>query len=189
MRRPDQAMRVYSGGWFWPLAPRASEVRLVDIAHALSLLNRYAGHTTRPYSVAEHCCRMAAWFAGMHPTRPSMARWALLHDAAEAYLVDVPRPIKAALGRRYQKAEARCMEAICARFAFWPNARDEREVKLADTRIIRDEMVALFADHWDPVELLGVETLGVEIPGGDAWRSPEFSERWWLDLAASLGLM
>src|SRR5690606_22430694 len=60
-----------------------------DIAHALSLKCRYNGHCNRFYSVAEHSWLMSSLFV-----EPELRRAALLHDAAEAYLCDLPSPIK-----------------------------------------------------------------------------------------------
>jgi len=81
-------LQTATGGEFWPMDPRAREVRLDDIAHALSQLCRYGGHSTGFYSVAEHSVLVS------QIVPPEHALPALLHDATEAYLIDVPRPIK-----------------------------------------------------------------------------------------------
>lgn len=86
-KRRGDWMMTYSGRAFWPLDPRADEIDPLDIAHALSMLCRYGGHVRRFYSVAEHCVLMS------HAVAPEHALWALLHDATEAYMVDLPRPI------------------------------------------------------------------------------------------------
>lgn len=88
MTRRGDWMQTFSGRQFWPCDPRADEVCIEDIAHALSMQCRFAGHVRKFYSVAEHCVR-ASWIV---PDRFKLA--ALLHDAAEAYVVDLPRPIK-----------------------------------------------------------------------------------------------
>ena len=94
-----------------PLAMRPEDIDIGDIAHALALLNRFTGHTTRPYSVAEHCVRVS-WLC-----RPEHALWGLLHDASEAYLADIARPVK----QRdefvfYRLAEARLTQTIAQVF-------------------------------------------------------------------------
>ena len=74
---------------------------MLDIAHALSNTCRWTGHTSRFYSVAEHSVRVAERARellaevghGLH-TQLLGALWGLLHDAPEAYLVDMPRPLK-----------------------------------------------------------------------------------------------
>lgn len=87
MRKGDW-LQTYSGVQYWPCDPRAEEVNIVDIAHALSQLCRYGGHSKRFYSVAEHSVLLS------HMVSPENAFAALMHDATEAYVVDVPRPIK-----------------------------------------------------------------------------------------------
>ncbi len=98
---PGNWIQTYSGRQFWPLEPRAEDVAVEDIAHALSLLCRYGGHSSRFYSVAEHCV-LVSHKCGLH---------GLLHDAAEAYLLDIPRPVKA-LMPEYKWAEERVIVAI-----------------------------------------------------------------------------
>ncbi len=83
-------MQTYTGRAFWPLDPRPDEVSIEDIAHALSLQCRFAGHCRFHYSVAQHSV-MVANASGVS------AVWGLLHDAAEAYLVDLPRPVKGSM--------------------------------------------------------------------------------------------
>jgi hypothetical protein len=79
---------VYTGRQYYPIDPRASEVDILDIAHSLSLLCRYNGHCDRFYSVAEHCIHVS------YAVPEEYALEGLLHDAAEAYTSDVPRPLK-----------------------------------------------------------------------------------------------
>lgn len=77
------------------LSPDSFEPRLDEIVHALPNINRYNGHTIRPYSVAEHsinCMAMAGVIYGL--TQPHHQLYFLLHDGAEAYLQDIVRPIK-----------------------------------------------------------------------------------------------
>jgi len=123
-------IQTYSGRAFYPLDPRPEEVAIEDIAHALAHLCRFGGHSLRFYSVAEHCVLLSRAVATEH------ALWALLHDASEAYLVDVPRPIKKQL-TGYAEAEQRVMRAICERFGLDP--QEPPAVKQADTRILTDE--------------------------------------------------
>lgn len=82
---------TYSGGVFRPFSSECGDIKIEDIAHALALTNRWGGHTREPYCVAQHCV-MAVRHA---PAGAEM--WALLHDAAEAYLGDVVTPVKARL--------------------------------------------------------------------------------------------
>lgn len=102
--------QTYSGVAFYLLAPSAADVRLRDIAHALALINRFAGHTFVPYSVAEHSVRVS-W-----AVPPELALAALLHDAAEAYTNDIPRPMKMALVGAVRSIEDDVARAIGKRF-------------------------------------------------------------------------
>lgn len=149
-------IQTYTGRKFWPLDPRPDEIDIQDIAHALSQMCRYAGHCTSFYSVAQHSVLMAE-----SPAVPAPAKlWALLHDASEAYLVDVPRPIKPHLGG-YTEIEAKVMLAVCKRFGL-PAAMPP-SVKSADNRILFDEKKAIMnpGPAWDTIADL--EPLGVAI--------------------------
>jgi hypothetical protein len=119
-------MQTYSGRQFWPLDPRSEDLDVLDIAHALSNQCRYAGHCRRFYSVAQHSVLVSRIVPLKH------ARWGLLHDATEAYLVDLPRPIKrySALGDEYRRIEDVLMAVICSRFRMLP--MEPKCVKEAD---------------------------------------------------------
>lgn len=149
--RAGQWMQTFTGRRFWPLDPRPEDIHVEDIAHALSLQCRYAGHCVNFYSVAEHCVLLAE-----HVADP-FKRWALLHDASEAYLVDIPRPVKGDLAN-YREIEARVMAAVCERFGLPPDM--PAEVADADWRIIGDERRNLSAceSAWtNPPEPLGLQ--------------------------------
>lgn len=129
--RKGDWIQTCSGRQFWPMDPRPEDIHPEDIAHALSMLCRYAGHCNRFYSVAEHCCLL-------HDVAERQDRpWALLHDASEAYLADVPRPVKPFLPG-YAEAEAVVMRAVAARFRLLPFT-EPASVKELDGRILVDE--------------------------------------------------
>ena len=109
MSRRGDWIQTAKGRQFWPLDPRPEEVHLDDIAHALSLACRFGGHCLRFYSVAEHSVHLARLCL------PENALWGLLHDASEAYLADVPRPLKRWLPG-YRQAEKAVEAAIAVRF-------------------------------------------------------------------------
>jgi hypothetical protein len=128
-RRGDW-MQLASGRKFWPLDPRPEEIHIDDIAAALSKMCRYGGHCKRFYSVAEHCVLMA------HAAPDGFHLSALLHDASEAYLSDVIRPIKSHL-TNYLEIEANLERAIAQRFTLpFPMPA---EVKRLDNGILADE--------------------------------------------------
>src|SRR5262245_58620631 len=123
-------MQTYTGLAFWPMDPRPDEVRLDDIAAALSKLCRYGGQGVKFYSVAEHCVHVAE-------AAPDYCKLdALLHDASEAYLCDVIRPIKSHL-TNYVAIEARLQRVIAHRFRVCFPIPDV--VKRLDTGILADE--------------------------------------------------
>jgi uncharacterized protein len=102
-------MQTYTGKAWYPMTPRSKDVDIEDIAHALSHLCRYGGHCRRFYSVAEHSVLVSRL------VRPEHALLGLMHDASEAYVVDVPRPLKVHLGN-YHDMESRAWIAIALRF-------------------------------------------------------------------------
>lgn len=101
-------IQTYTGGQFWPLDPREDEVKVEDIAHHLSMLCRYTGAVREFYSVAQHSV-LVSWIV-----KERHAREALCHDFSEAYLVDLPRPIKRKgdLGKHYLEVEAKIEKII-----------------------------------------------------------------------------
>lgn len=105
----DTRIMLASGALFDILDPEGSDFTLGDVAHGLGRVCRFAGQTNRFYSVAEHCFHVARLVPVEH------ARAALLHDASEAFIGDVTRPLKALLPD-YRAIEARVEEAIAARF-------------------------------------------------------------------------
>lgn len=81
-------MQTFTGARVYPMVPDHRVVEIEDIAHALSQICRFGGHTSSPYSVAQHSVVLS------YSCRPKDRVNALLHDAAEAYLGDVVRPFK-----------------------------------------------------------------------------------------------
>lgn len=123
-------MQTFRGRQFWPLDPRTEDVYIDDIAASLSKQCRFAGHSLEFYSVAEHSVRVSL------ACDPLDALWGLLHDASEAYLVDVPRPIKPYL-KEYRSIETNVMNAICKRFGLSETMPES--VKQADTALLATE--------------------------------------------------
>ncbi len=102
-------IQTYSGGVFNGLDPNYAEVDIFDIAHALSLACRWTGHVRFHYSVAQHSV-LVSEIVPRHD-----ALWGLLHDASEAYIADMARPIKVGMPQYYE-IEKRIMDAIADRF-------------------------------------------------------------------------
>lgn len=126
---------TYKGKKFYPLDPRIDEVDLEDIAHSLSLLCRYNGHVKRFYSVAEHCIHAADWLE-MKGYGTEVALQGLLHDASEAYVSDVPKPIKRMLNG-WERVEEKVQKTIFERFnVSWPM---DEAIKEIDLRLLYSE--------------------------------------------------
>src|ERR1039457_6405429 len=107
----DGFIGTFSGLRFWPLAPNPDDILIADIAHALAHQCRFGGHAWKFYSVAKHSVHVSQ----LCP--PEHALWGLLHDASEAYLVDLPRPLKLLPEfAPYREAERRSQRAVAVRF-------------------------------------------------------------------------
>ena len=133
-------MTTYTGKQFWPLDPRPEEVCIEDIAHALSLTCRFGGHCKQFYSVAQHSCLVARL---VQITDPTMTLAGLLHDAAEAYVGDLIRPIKRTF-EQFKSIEDKVMLVIAERFKF-PSAPNA-VIKWADDIVLRNEHRDLIPD-------------------------------------------
>ena len=133
---------TYTKIMFDPLHPDVDLIDIDDIAHALSMLCRANGHFKTFYSVAQHCinCAKEAKARG-YSERIQLA--CLLHDASEAYLSDVTRPVKAELPR-YKEIEAPLQEAIWNKWLSNILTEEERkQVFDIDDAILAHEFLAL----------------------------------------------
>lgn len=137
----NSEIETFSGNTFNPLAPFFANIRIEDIAHALAQQCRFSGHTRFHYSVAEHSVRVSELIGCKEYSR-TLQLWGLLHDASEAYLVDLPSPIKkgddSEIGNAYRKIEARLMTAICRRFSL--PEKEPASVRIADAVILATEV-------------------------------------------------
>lgn len=121
------------------------DVDIVDIGHALGNICRYAGHTPHHYSVAQHSIHVAEDIKNLgHPRIVQLA--GLLHDAPEAYIVDVPAPVKKYLPD-YAKIEERLWLAICEKFEL-PDAING-VIKESDQRVFAAEARDMMGDPQD----------------------------------------
>lgn len=141
---PDREvwMQTRHGRKFYPLNPRSEEVYIDDIAAALSKLCRYGGHCKWFYSVAEHSVLVSYCVPAEH------ALAALLHDAPEGYIVDMPRPIKHRL-RGYAEIEDRIWHAIAPRFGLPVDL--PACVKEADNNVLlaeREQIMEVTGEQW-----------------------------------------
>lgn len=135
-------IRVHTGGRYYPLDPRLDEINIEDIAWSLPMLCRYNGHIDRFYSVAEHC-----WLLS-YAVPEEYAFEALLHDASEAYMSDIPRPLKYADElSQFREIEDRNTMAINRKFQICnvlTGTNTSHLVKEYDKRIVANEKTELF---------------------------------------------
>lgn len=171
-------IQLRSGKMFDVFNPDPESISIDDIAWALSHQCRFSGHCARFYSVAEHSVHVSNLVPQTH------AKTALLHDAAEAYIVDLPRPIKRELDG-YKEIEANVEAAVAMRFGLsfpW-----SAEVKHADERMLGEEARQLMSvgvawSWWMPfVEMppVAVDHLG---------HPPEHARQMFLERAEELGV-
>lgn len=171
-------IQTWSGLKVCPTRPDPTQFRIKDIARALSFQCRYAGHVRRFFSVAEHSVRVSEIVESRMPCQPvsacdydsgvtcsAIVRWGLIHDASEAYLGDVTRPLKHTPGMEgYRLAEAAMQGAIAA----WLGLPTEEPdiVKAVDTEILGTEARQLkFPVHPDWAKTTATGELQPSIPG------------------------
>lgn len=107
---------THTGKQFDPLNPQTPDIVIEDIAHALGNMCRFAGHTKEFYSVAQHSVLVSQILEEQGHDLTTQLR-GLLHDATEAYMVDIPRPLKIqSFMAEYRVAEDRLEAAIAERF-------------------------------------------------------------------------
>lgn len=125
---------TYSGLRFYPQDPRPEDISIVDIACALAAMPRFGGHTGgQRYSVADHSMSCA-----LRAPR-GFKLDALMHDASEAYLMDLPRPLKRMLPD-YAAMERRAQAVIALKFGLYLTMPDM--VKAIDNEVLVAEATA-----------------------------------------------
>jgi hypothetical protein len=124
----------------WPLNMCVDDIDIEEIAHALSNICRFTGHSRFHYSVAQHCVYVAQ--AVSSPNR----LWGLLHDAAEAYINDIASPVKNQNRFKfYRDLEKDILLKVSKRFDI--PREIPKEVVEVDHNIVHDEGIILF-DAW-----------------------------------------
>jgi|SRR5580700_10100746 5'-deoxynucleotidase YfbR-like HD superfamily hydrolase len=170
-------IETFTGVTFSPLAPSVTEMWIEDIAHALANQGRFSGHTRFRYSVGEHSVRVSELIEEWgHPR--IFALWGLLHDASEAYLVDLPTPLKdtPSIGEPYKRAEIALMQAVCCRFGL--PIIEPAVVRKADASMLATEVRDLMHGDRDYWKKITAEPIGTRIrPWGADVTEYEFLRR------------
>lgn len=146
-------IQLHSGQFFDYSDKRTWTFSIQDIAHALSMICRYTGHCSHFYSVAQHSVYVS------HIVPEHLAWEGLLHDAAEAYIGDVNKPLKCLLPE-YQRIEEEVEEALMAHFGI--DLPLDPAIKYADLQMLQAEKDALMnvvnverwcgAEYWDSIK-------------------------------------
>lgn len=152
----ENSIRTYTGKVFDLKIMDPDSICIEDIAHALSNTARFGGHLNRLYSVAQHSCYVA-----INSSKENMLA-ALLHDASEAYIGDMPSPFKSMMPD-YQEIENRLMAVIAKKFGFQFPLVEE----------IHREDQNMFQVEWREL-VLG--------DNPESYQSPERAEKLFLDM-------
>jgi hypothetical protein len=164
----DGEIITASGKWFNVLDPYPGDVDILDIAASLSKQCRFTGHVKSFYSTAQHSVLVANLLEEMGYS-PMVIKQGLLHDASEAYLSDIARPVKRhpEFGPFYTKAEDNLSKAIFEHFELnWPM---NEAVNLADSVLLRTEARDLMPPSFPKYD-------GATMPGRIIPWTPEQSE-------------
>lgn len=155
--------------------PQQDDFCIEDIAHALSLTNRFQGHTSRPYSVAEHSLLVLKIARDILQLDVHGQMYALMHDAHEAYTGDQSTPSKRVVGGGWTAFESRFAHLVSMRFAFHTAmVTSHEQVKQADRLALAVERLQLMPHHkpdgmpcqpWEVLADLPVqpEAIGVDL--------------------------
>lgn len=167
-----ESICTFTGLEFFPLDPRAADVRVEDLAHATAQKVRYTGHCRFFYSVAQHGVFVQEILARLGESI-EVQLLGLMHDTTEAYLPDVASPIKGSI-QGFRDIEAKVWLAIAE--AFGLPEKMPKVVKAADAEAFRHERPQLLprVDWWNetPPELAHEDLT--------SW-TPEYAKSVWLD--------
>lgn len=144
-------IKTYSGYTLNFLAPKPGMIFVDDIAQGLSQVCRFAAQSSEFYSVAQHSVLVSRLVPQKY------ARWGLMHDAAEAFMGDMARPLKRLIPQ-YKELEIRLMKAIAERFDLpWPQPDCVKEADQVALALEGSKFMAGREDEY------GISTLGKQI--------------------------
>lgn len=175
----EHSIQTFSGIFFDPFNPDPAAIRIEDIARSLCQQPRFLGHLKERWTVGMHSVMVS------RHSPEDVKLWALLHDASEAYMCDLPRPLKRhPMMHFYRETEANVMQAVAKRFGLaWPmpevihevdnlvlvaEARSLkegvaqweswRELQDLDTSVIEDDMEEFVTESDDRIESVFLKT-------------------------------
>lgn len=170
----EQGIELMDGSMFSYVEPDVTTIDIEMVAHVLSQVNRFAGHTPFPYSVAQHAVNVSLIVERGHE------KTALLHDTAEAFTNDLPTPLKVMVPA-FKEIETRIESALSHKFGFqyplpWA-------VKLADLQMLAIEKHCLkpSSKHWailDGIEWEHLMQIPNLMPMSSTEAKRQFLARW-----------
>ena len=165
---PGPYLQTVSGRWVNPFDPDPDQLDIGDIARALANQCRFGGHCRVFYSVAQHSVIVSELVEQRGGDAEDVFA-ALMHDASEAYLGDMPHPLKhrSPLGAAFKEAEEHLERALQAHFRIRDGVP---AIKRADRALLATERRAFSSESWQWPELEGVEPLDIEL---SAWPPDE----------------
>jgi hypothetical protein len=142
-------IRTFTGKYVNPLYLKVEDIEIRDVAHHLSIEPRYAGSTKVAYSVAQHSVMVASYFRA---SSWDLRLAALLHDASEYVLKDLPSPVKAneSLGDVYRGYESDAMDTIFKAFGLNPYPMFHSRLKVVDDIVFDRERRTFFGSRISP---------------------------------------
>lgn len=155
----DSKIKTRSGAMVDLSDPQPSDIRIDDIAYSLARLVRFNGHSPG-WNVAQHSIVVS------QRSPPHLALEGLLHDAAEAYVGDVTRPLKQMLGKAYKDIETKVETAITVRYGLiypWPV-----EIKKIDDDMCQSELSCFWpadseSTEYQPVDASTAESMFIAV--------------------------
>ena len=185
--KPLQQMMI-SGRCIVMNDPHVDQIDISDIAYSLSRSARYAGNTIgEPYSVAQHSVLVADLVKETNPDDILLQLAALLHDAAEAPLIDIPYPVKISIDG-FDELEDDIMCAIGRKFMVPQQVFDDPAIKSADWRAqqleVRDLLplpnVLTPEEYWgfDPALIVGKKIIPLQWQEAQELFITEFNDLW-----------
>lgn len=166
-------IETYTGKRFDYENIESNIIDITDIAHALSNTCRFNGHSSEFYSVAEHSINVAL-------ATPRHMLPALLHDATEAYMPDVSKPLKGYWNTFFdlEGFEDRMMKHIYQQLGIPIDDEIWKKIKISDYAMLRRERDFLFKDKelWEFPENIPILTLNIA-----KW-SPQVAEKMFLKI-------
>lgn len=171
MNLKDVFVSTYSGNKLFLASPAVDDVCIMDIAHHLAGINRFSGATTVPYSVAQHCVHVSY----LVPQGYELA--GLLHDAAEAYLGDMVKPLKLFLGEEISALESNVMNVIAEKFGV--DFGDYDPIKRADLVALATEkrdLMPFSTEDWSYLDGINPDSSPIK-PWSHQWAKQAFLNR------------